>query len=51
MSKDKKKIIVKVQEESIMVYDDIAKDGVDLVANDTEGKKHALQIVKDMLEE
>lgn len=51
MSKDKKKIVVKVQEDSIMVYDDIAKDGVDLVANDAEGKEQVLQIVKDMLED
>lgn len=51
MSENIKKIVVNIQKDSIMVYDEISMDRIDLVSNDTNGKEQLIEIVKQLLEE
>lgn len=49
MPLNKKKIVVKVEELSIAVYDEVESQRLDLFANDEEGKQQAVKVVKELL--
>lgn len=44
-----KNIVVKVTEGSIMVYDSISKEKIDLFPNDDNGQEKCLQVIYELL--
>ncbi len=51
MSKDKKKIVLKIQEESLKVYDEVSKNLISLFPNDEEGLNSALYLIRELAED
>jgi hypothetical protein len=47
--KSKTKIVIKVDDHGIMVYDDITKDKIDLFPNSDDGRIKALKLVLDLM--
>lgn len=48
---NKKQIVIKITDLGLMVYDDIAKQRIDMFANDEDGRQKALNIISELMED
>jgi hypothetical protein len=46
-----KKIVVKMNDHGIMVYDEVAQTTIDMFPNNEEGQENALALVQHMMED
>lgn len=46
-----KKIVIKIQDNSIAVYDDISKDRIDFIPRDGNEINKVLEVVQELLEQ